>query len=651
MPTIEDYVIERGFKAPLSKCIPDKENLRTHFTLKEIVSLARSLAEKGQIQPAFVELIEGFYHLVAGNKRCYGAEMAFNRGWTPTDYLVTTVTKPLPETLRLEIQRSENEHKERIPPHRLAESIWGKYILTLAKKVEDFSTREGVYEAEDYETIKELGVSHLLPIRDYAKLIGRDPKTISRYFSFQKLHTEIKKRISSGKISFNAACELSSIQNKNEQRSVLSSVIAKKEKPTLRRIRNSVKRYKEIAEAELLSPQRVIQGRTGKLSEISVCMTGVEHYMGVLESIAGFDSSVLDITAKIDGKRISPRETLRDFYNQMNGFHESFLEFNLYRKRWEHQPKKTTLLDLVSRKSSKKSEKNQTLLMERAVYMRINLDEEKVSPNPLNPRGKREDYDKKGLEDLAQNIKKLGVIQPLVLMRTGKKSYMVLEGHRRFYAIELDGLKGFDAIILPKLSREQQLFLMYDSDIFEEINKHDTFIGIARQYELERKANPKISIQEFCEQQNRGGQKVVREAVAYSNLTPEVRELCQRGIISYPVGILIGQLENPLAQKEFAQSAAVLRQSANKINQELEKGDSQQTLWSKEEFDKMKKEGQKKLMIERLRESTWSVCSRFQDRFFSEDDKKKFVQDYYLSHKFQNLFRTLEGTLQYLGVN
>lgn len=650
MPTIDDYVIERGFKAPLINSIPDEKNLRTHFTLKEIVSLARSLAEKGQIQPAFAELIEGFYHLVAGNKRYYAAEMAFNRGWTSVDYLLTTVTKSLPEALRLEIQRSENEHKERIPPHRLAESIWGKYVLTLAKEVKDFSTREEVYEAEDYEAIKELGVSHLLPIRDYAKLVGRDPKTISRYFSFQKLHTEIKKRISSGEIGFNAACELSSIQNKNEQRSVLSSVTAKKEKPTLRRIRDSVKRYKEIAEAELLSPQRVIQGRTGKLSEISVCMTEAGHYIGVLESIAGFDSSVLDITAKIDGKRISPRETLRDFYNQMNRFHEGLLEFNLYRKRWEHQPKKTTLLDFVSRKSSKKSEKNQTL-MERARYMHINLDEEKVSPHPLNPRGKREDYNQEGLEDLAQNIKKIGVIQPLVLMRTGKKSYMILEGHRRFYAIELAGLNGFDALILPRLSKEQQLFLMYDSDIFEEVNEHDSLVAIARQYELEKKANPAISILEFCKQQNKWNPRIVKDAISYSNLIPEVKEICQRGIISYPVGILIGQLENPLAQKEFAQSAAVLRQSADKINQELEKGDSQQILWSKEEFDKMRKEGEKKLMINRLRESTWSVCSRFQNRVFSEDDKKKFVQDYYLSHKFQHLFRTLEGTLQYLGVN
>jgi len=650
MPTIDDYVIERCARIPLSKTLPDENNLRQHFTLKEITSLAKSLAEKGQIQPAVAELKKDSYHVVAGNRRYYGAEMAFNRGWTLVDYLVATVTKPLPERLRLEIQKSENEHKERISPSRLAESIWGKYILTLAKKVEDSLARERIYQAEDYEAIKELKVSHLLPIRDYARLIGRDPKTVSRYFSFQRLHAEIKQRISSGEISFNAACELSSIQNKNDQRSVLSSVTAEKEKPTLRRVRDSVKRYREIAKAEILSPQRLIQGRARKLREISVCITEAEHYMGILESIAGFDSSVLDITAKIQGRRTSPRDTLRDFYNQMNEFHKRFLDSNLYKKRWEHQPTRTTISDFVSKKSVRKSEKSKAP-MEMAKYLIVDLGKETIKPNPLNPRGKKEDYNQKGLEDLAQNIKRIGIIQPLVLMRTGKRSHIILEGHRRFYAIKTAGLNKLEALVLPRLSKEQQLFLMYDSDIFEEVNQHDTLVGIARQYELEKKANSEISISDFCKQQNKWNPRIVRDAISYSNLIPEVKEICQRGLISYTAGILIGQLEDRLSQKEFAQSAAVLRQSADKINQELEKGDSQQTLWPKEEFDKMKKEGQKKLMIKQLGESTLSVCSRLQKKAFSEDDKKVFVQDYYLSNKFQRLLRTLEGTLQYLNVN
>ncbi len=645
MPTIEDYIIDQCAKVPLKSLVPDDTNVRQHFTLKEITGLAKSLAQRGQIQPAVAEKKEERYHIISGNRRYYGAEMAFNRGWSKVNYLLTNVTSPLPEKLRLAIQREENECKERIPPQRIAESVWGKYILMLAKRVEDPSLREEVYEAEDYEKIKELKVSQLLPIRMYARCIGRDPKTVKKYFSFQRLHAEIKEKTYSGKLGFNAACELAFIPNKSDQRSLLFTIAGKKGKPTIRKVKSALRKYRESLEKEILSPISSKYKRTEKLGEISTFVSEAEGFVTFLESVAGFDNSVLDLTSKIRGRELTPRGILQEYHAQLKEVHERLMGFEIYRTRWECQHKKTTLSDFVSKKSTSKS-KRDGACMKKAKYAIVDLRKDNVKPSPQNPRGQRKCYDEGGLERLAESIKHTGLIHPLVLMRSGENDYTIIEGHRRFYAIETAGLNRFGALILPKLSREQQLLLMYDSDIFEEVNTHDTLMGIARQYELEKKESPEITISEFCKQQKRWNPQRVKEAISYSRLIPEVRELCQRGLLSYSVGVLMGGLEDKKAQKDFAESAAILNQSAREINQSMIQDRTQATLWPKEEMDRNRGENQKMAMIGNLEDALLGVCSRLQERTFSPEDAKKFIQDYYLSHKFQKFFRTLETAVQ-----
>jgi ParB/RepB/Spo0J family partition protein len=317
------------------------------------------------------------------------------------------------------------------------------------------------------------------------------------------------------------------------------------------------------------------------------------------------------------------------------------MDFGLYCSRWEHKPRKTTLSDFIARQGKSSAKKERTL-MEKSEFSLIDLREKRVKPNPNNPRGKRQDYDQEDLEKLSKDIDCVGLIHPIVLMKTGKENYMILEGHRRFYAMQMIGLEKFEALVLPRLSREQQLLIMYDSDIFEEVNRHDTLMGIARQYELSKKAKPAMTITEFCNQQARWRPKIVRDAISYYHLTPEVREMCQRGLISYGVGVLIGKLEDKVSQKDFAESAAVLRQSMREVNRILNADANQGTIWSKEQHEQMKKEGQKRTMIENLEGLLSGVCYRTNKKRFMDADAKKLVQDYYLCHRFQKFFRILQ---------
>lgn len=73
---------------------------------------------------------------------------------------------------------------------------------------------------------------------------------------------------------------------------------------------------------------------------------------------------------------------------------------------------------------------------------------ENIVPNPLQPRT---DFDKQKLEELAQSIKLLGVIQPITVSRLSVGKYQIISGERRFRASKLAGCKTIPAYIKKDL--------------------------------------------------------------------------------------------------------------------------------------------------------------------------------------------------------
>ena len=72
-------------------------------------------------------------------------------------------------------------------------------------------------------------------------------------------------------------------------------------------------------------------------------------------------------------------------------------------------------------------------------YVDIDL----ISPNKNQPR---KNIDKKALTELADSIKAHGLIQPIILRKTGK-SYEIIAGERRWRACKMAGLKEIPCII------------------------------------------------------------------------------------------------------------------------------------------------------------------------------------------------------------
>jgi ParB family transcriptional regulator, chromosome partitioning protein len=67
-----------------------------------------------------------------------------------------------------------------------------------------------------------------------------------------------------------------------------------------------------------------------------------------------------------------------------------------------------------------------------------------ISPNPRQPR---QIFDEEALAELATSIKVVGLLQPVVVRKTGGGSYQIVMGERRWRACELAGLEVVPAIV------------------------------------------------------------------------------------------------------------------------------------------------------------------------------------------------------------
>ena len=74
-----------------------------------------------------------------------------------------------------------------------------------------------------------------------------------------------------------------------------------------------------------------------------------------------------------------------------------------------------------------------------------------------NPNQPRTNFDPQALEELAQSIRQLGLIQPITVRKNGDK-YDLISGERRYRASKIAGLKTLPAFI--RLANDQELLEM-----------------------------------------------------------------------------------------------------------------------------------------------------------------------------------------------
>ena len=88
-----------------------------------------------------------------------------------------------------------------------------------------------------------------------------------------------------------------------------------------------------------------------------------------------------------------------------------------------------------------------------------------IEPNPFQPRLT---FDQEALEELAESIRTLGLIQPITVRRTSDGKYQIISGERRFRASKLAGME-----MIPAYIRDTNDPGMLEMAIVENVQRED----------------------------------------------------------------------------------------------------------------------------------------------------------------------------------
>ena len=113
---------------------------------------------------------------------------------------------------------------------------------------------------------------------------------------------------------------------------------------------------------------------------------------------------------------------------------------------------------------------------------------DKIFANPNQPR---RDFNEEALQELADSIKELGVIQPITLRKMDDDTYQIIAGERRFRASQLAGKETIPAYILKADDEETMEMALIENIQREDLNPLE--ISLAYQQEQHNLSQEQLS--------------------------------------------------------------------------------------------------------------------------------------------------------------
>ena len=163
-----------------------------------------------------------------------------------------------------------------------------------------------------------------------------------------------------------------------------------------------------------------------------------------------------------------------------------------------------------------------------------------------NPDQPRNHFDEEQLEELAQSIQSLGVIQPLTLRKISHNDYQIIAGERRFRASKMAGLKE-----VPSYIREANDAELLEMALVENIQRQDLNpVEVAISFErLIRECN---ITQEALSERVGKKRSTIANYVRLLKLPPEVQQALKKEIISMGHARALAGVDDPmLLMKHF----------------------------------------------------------------------------------------------------
>ena len=167
----------------------------------------------------------------------------------------------------------------------------------------------------------------------------------------------------------------------------------------------------------------------------------------------------------------------------------------------------------------------------------------KVEPNRNQPR---KTFDEDSLLELAENIKQIGIINPLIVTDKGDH-YEIVGGERRWRAAKKVGLKKVPVIVVNLTEEEIDVYAIIDNVQREDVNPIEGALAFKR------------LIDEYGYTQDKIAEKISKSRVYVTNslrllkLCDKVRDMVVKGMISTGHARALIPVEDPAQQFELAQ--------------------------------------------------------------------------------------------------
>lgn len=146
----------------------------------------------------------------------------------------------------------------------------------------------------------------------------------------------------------------------------------------------------------------------------------------------------------------------------------------------------------------------------------------KIDPNPFHPR---QESDPQKLQELADSIREIGVLQPVVVRKVGGR-FQLVAGHRRVKASELIGRKTIPAIV-RELSDADMLAVCY----LENVGRQDLeLLEEARSYERLWEEHKPLSLEEMARKIGKDPSEVL-DKLSFLQLPLAIQQALVMGVV------------------------------------------------------------------------------------------------------------------------
>ena len=100
-----------------------------------------------------------------------------------------------------------------------------------------------------------------------------------------------------------------------------------------------------------------------------------------------------------------------------------------------------------------------------------------IIPNPQQPRTQ---FDDEALQELADSIRQLGVIQPVTVRKTDGEKYIIISGERRWRASQIVGLESLPAYIREVNDENLHAMALVENIQRQDLNAIEIALGMQR---------------------------------------------------------------------------------------------------------------------------------------------------------------------------